>query len=1332
MMNHFVERTCTVVGGRGTQADRAAGSPGAREPDSRPLKSFGDESAYVLLGPPGSGKTAAFEHEAEREEGHYVTARDFLTFDPEPDWEGKTLFIDGLDEMRAGAAGGRTPFDAIRAKLQRLGRPPFRLSCREADWFGANDRAHLKAVAPNREVRVLRLDPLPDHGVLEILERNHRVGDPEAFVAEARKRGVEDLLLNPQNLRMLAEAVAEADEWPRTRAETFDMACRKLVSEQNPEHQVAGSGTVDTETLLDRAGELCAILLLAGKAGVTLAGNMPDTNHPRLDQIPIGDRQLLRRVVSTNLFTMPAEGRLAPEHRQIAEFLAARHLAARIGDGLPVRRALSLMTGFDSGIISELRGLSAWLATLSKVARREIIERDPLGVVLHGDTSLFSPDEKSSVFDHLTGELDQHPWLLRDRSLDPRFGDLVVPELETRFRAALANPPANESAAATARLVLRAIDGVQVPSGFAEELLAIVRDSGWQASLRYRALELCVRLRRRDQSVDGQLLEVLGHVSHRERDPVTRDELSGRLLTELYPSAMTIAQAAKYLRYPHSRAGYDWYAHFWQDLVVERSGPGQLLELLGILQKRVESAPDPWRPGPDGPDFPAGLPGRCLKALMTRPASRLKPSSLYYWIGTGLSNHLVGLDTDSLVSWLSEHPGMREKLVQLAGSDDELHRARNVAVVAIRAGHDTDQLPDNLRIRFVAEPSRTASAPTHRDNGFERRSPDPQFEAGLRELRDYMCSHLEEMRANRGPPGLLHNLAQVYLGRFAELWAPTGRERVARMLGHREDLVDSALEALVAAITRSDLPTPTELQRLTTKGRLHLLAHPVMAGMRERSKLAHGTVPPLNDQQARLAITIWYTTGEPPRILTQSPGEPPPEDDLSGVPEWLTELTEARPGLAADVLVSVSRTLLRSGREPRHGYYGLIHPTDSDQLPRHVALRLLEVFPVRCHSRLLPHLRDLLVAACCHCDGPEFVELIGKKLRCRSMSVGQQVYWLAVGHIAAPEQYSGRLESFVAGRERRIRHLTTMLVGRDGLPRQLEETWAVSVLTPLIRLLGSHYRRTPELHSGVAYRVTLEMEAATYVSRLIGRLAMSPTEQSTAALAELFARESLGHWSDKLSAAAYRQRVLRRETGFRHPGVKQVGEVLANRQPANAGDLWALTVDLLGRFSRRIRDGATSDWRQYWNVDQYNRAEKPKPEDAGRDALLSDLEQALTPLGVEGVKEGAYADDKRSDIRVSVPGYNIPIEIKRSCHDDWWSSMKTQLIAKYTRDPGTDGYGIYLVFWYGEAKGCQPLPASGRRPKSPSELRRALVDSLSRSQRRKISVCVIDVSKPAP
>ena len=159
-MTEFVARTCTEV----VDGDPTAGMQNR----GRPLEEFRTTDSYVLLGAPGSGKTQTFRDEAESQADCYVTARDFRTFDNRPEWHGKTLYIDGLDETRVGAADGRTPFDDIRAKLDRLGKPRFRLSCREADWFGANDRDRLTTVSRDRKVTVLRLDPLSADDIREI------------------------------------------------------------------------------------------------------------------------------------------------------------------------------------------------------------------------------------------------------------------------------------------------------------------------------------------------------------------------------------------------------------------------------------------------------------------------------------------------------------------------------------------------------------------------------------------------------------------------------------------------------------------------------------------------------------------------------------------------------------------------------------------------------------------------------------------------------------------------------------------------------------------------------------------------------------------------------------------------------------------------------------------------------------------------------------------------------------------------------------------------------------------------------------------------------------
>ena len=122
------------------------------EGKSAPLTSFAEAPAFVLIAEPGAGKTTAFTTEAARHGAAYVTVRDFRTFDDKPERHGRTLFLDGLDESRAGAEDGRTALDDIRRKLDLLGRPPFGLSCRWADRLAANDKERLREVSPDGDL----------------------------------------------------------------------------------------------------------------------------------------------------------------------------------------------------------------------------------------------------------------------------------------------------------------------------------------------------------------------------------------------------------------------------------------------------------------------------------------------------------------------------------------------------------------------------------------------------------------------------------------------------------------------------------------------------------------------------------------------------------------------------------------------------------------------------------------------------------------------------------------------------------------------------------------------------------------------------------------------------------------------------------------------------------------------------------------------------------------------------------------------------------------------------------------------------------------------------
>ena len=126
----------------------SAEADAASSAKSGSLEDHRDALAYVLLGEPGAGKTTAFEMEcdADPEGSERVSARDFVELDPEshPEWRGKTLFIDGLDEMRTASGNWRRPLDSIRRSLESLGYPRFRLSCRAGEWLGEDDAAALR------------------------------------------------------------------------------------------------------------------------------------------------------------------------------------------------------------------------------------------------------------------------------------------------------------------------------------------------------------------------------------------------------------------------------------------------------------------------------------------------------------------------------------------------------------------------------------------------------------------------------------------------------------------------------------------------------------------------------------------------------------------------------------------------------------------------------------------------------------------------------------------------------------------------------------------------------------------------------------------------------------------------------------------------------------------------------------------------------------------------------------------------------------------------------------------------------------------------------------
>ncbi len=1354
-MTHYVARTCTEI--------REKDERGESEIRSRSLDDFRDLDAYVLLGAPGAGKTEAFKREAAMcPDGRRVSARNLVRSTDRYRWHDATLFIDGLDEIRAGSTDGRTPLDRIHSKLNSLGCPRFRLSCREADWFGANDRTHLKTVSADGEVSVLRLDPLSEDNIREILRRNLHIHDADSFIASARERGINGLLPNPQSLRMLAAAVA-GGRWPETRKETFDLACRTLLKEHNREHQIAKRDAFDISSLMDVAGRLCVVQLLTGNAGYALTGNgIGDTDYPGLEQIPGDNRPILRHTLGTKLFEGPSEGRLAPVHRQVGEFLAARYLASLIGKGLPVGRILALLTGHDGVPVSELRGLTAWLAAHSKTSRSEIIARDPLGTILYGDVREFSTHEKRRLLEYLDREAKTKPWFWGLFGMDARLGDITTPDMGEAIRETLRDSARDDARQSFVRIVLMSVTHNRVLAGLSVPIIQIVRDDNWTPGVRLAAIDALTRQMGKTEAAVARLKSLLEDIeSGSVSDP--EDELLGSLLTQLYPVKLSPTEVLRYFRRPKVAPYIGTYLLFWVNRVPNISTNSQLAQLLDAIARDYQQLSPEFVGLEEQVNPLRRVPLLLLKRFLETLDKNISPNRLLKWLKiVSIPEFRESPDQVEFIrNWLICRPSLLQETLTLgvelcADSGNfshcvnEMERRlfdvpwppewcleqalsstnRNVArhfiqrVADFVHGHPSDESLSRgkVRDRLVENPI-LMRAFDQRLTFFgdiitQQKDQRLQYDENKRQFKQDWCdrvsAHKTALRENRCPPALLHDLALAYMGHFVNVEGETPLARLENLLDNDQDLIHAVLEGLRGSIERSDLPRADKVLQLDTQNQQHLLTWPFMAGLEEATHTASKRKFSLHEKQMRLALTIHFTVLMP-FGAPQSP-------------RWIPSLLTSHPDVVAEVLVSSVRSKINSNANFADYLYELAQLEDHAEVARLATLPLLKVFPVRCSRRHLPALQVLLEMALRHCEETPVLEVIERKLAYRSMNVAQRVYWLVAGLVASPESYIERLESYVAGNEVRVRHLAEAVTGVRGGSDPIERLDG-SAVKLLIRMMGVSYRPNSHTMSEKEHVYTLDRKTADHIRWAIGRLASDPSQSAAGILHSLAKDDNLIPWRPDLNYAITQQNDLRRDACFRHGNIEQVIQVLDNRKPANAADLAALTTEYLREISANIQDGNTSDWRQYWN-DVNHRPSNPKHEDRCRDALLSDLQHRLKPLDIDAQPEGRYADDKRSDIRVSFGKFNVPVEIKKSCHRDLWSAIRRQLIAKYTRDPGAHGYGIYLVFWFGNTEHCRPTPGEKSPPKSAAQLEERLRDPLSEEEKRKISICVIDVAKP--
>ena len=1337
----FVPRTCKKLIQPGVLSE------------SKPIESYRDLPAYILLGDPGAGKSTLFKHEAEiLKVASPISARRFIKYGPAVRDTMQPIFIDALDEGRD--SRNQNPLAVIEDVEYQLSKlnSPFRLSCSKADWLGENDLQILKNLIPN--ISVLYLDPLTEDDIACILKAKN-VKNSEQFIEHIKRHGLAEMLHNPHTLNLLIDIRVNGNALPSNKQQLFELACTANICESNKykAREISVHPTIDQ--LLDVAGYLCAIQLLAGIAGFSFQPGAADGQHPfygQLKKMPFSSVEVLVDTLKTGIFKgeEAQDEQMIPVHRTVAEFLAARFLSGQIRQNrLPFCRLLSLLPNGSGASSSDLRGLCAWLATfLNRVERCTLIERDPLGVVIYGDISGFSTEEKKLILDAYCTYLAKYDYLYFN---DPVWSVLGSADMESVFSGYLTAPLRDQAHQNTLSLVLAAMTHGEPIKSSASYLTSIIRDKTYLGKIRAEAVQALFR--QDEENANGLLAQIAEEILQgaiEDRD----DELLGSILTLLFPKTIDPDQVLQYFHPPKAPYSAGSYVLFWSQKIW--GAPGVDLPMLTDQLVEMNLSDEYQQPiDPCTQRFIKELFCKAIKALNYK----ISGQRLYNWLRLikkmGLNQAFFASDEAAeITEWLSKDMDAYKSVIEYEVSKylQDKHfficvRESNMLLLGVSP-------PAELTFWYIEKAK--LSAPQNKDlaqyyfnsafnilsKAYEKDRGDHILDEAVKDsslLTEFLFSlraastgdaetselrkkldlarqeqrtkwekafaqHIDEIRAGTAHPEIMFHLTQAYYGRLSNISGVSDQQRLADLLNDNEHLIDAAYEGLPRVLNRDDLPAVSDIIKLGKMNKQHHIRTAFLAGVELLIKKDPDLINQLRDDLLERLLAFHYT------------------DSLgSNEPNWMsTEFIEKHSQVVQQVFLKYALAMMGVKKESIGPIYPILKKPKYAKIRLAILPQLLKGFPLGASKQLLDQLLiDLFKAALDCLEKSTLDHIVKEKLKRPSMDDAQRTLWIGFGFILSPKKYAKELKKYIEKSQVRAEQLGCLLqaLWKRGKSLSLNEE---AVLEIMIEKLGSEC--SPVRPLGFS-QYTNTMQLTDLVDGLIRTLCYC-SNQSTAVLEHLLSLDSLADWHYALEKALYDKKLALSRASFNTLSVDKVCQTIANQQAANAQDLAALAYSFLQDLADKILKASTNDKKHYWNCSS-SKPLAPKVENDCRDLLLSALNEKLKVFEIDGQPEGCYVNSKRADIRLCSKNSTIPIEIKRNSHPDLWKAMRDQLINQYTSGLDTDGYGIYLVFWFG-VKDMPIPPDGGKKITTATELQNRLTQLLSVEGREKIKVLVID------
>ncbi len=459
---------------------------------------LGMASVIVVLAEPGAGKTELLKSLAGRLGVRADKASIFRHRNSTAPSE--YLVLDALDEVAKLDPSG---IDAIFVKAQETGAKLVIFSSRSSEWEEAREIRIRECFGT--DPKVVRLQPFDEDEQKALFSHHMPDEDFSAFKSELEKFDLEPLLGNPQFLRLFAEAFVESGRTFTTKKKLFEDAVRRLANV--PTNGVTQKTGSTREERIAWANEVFAKLLLSGAVGVDVTDTLEVIQFPRLTSL-VQDDQNVVSILDTQLFKPSDDpNKHEPVHRIVAEFCAARYLAARVDDSsdtFSLRRCMAVIAP-NSVVRDELRGLLGWMAALGSQALQEAaIDLDPYAVLANGDPSQLSLPSKKRLIAGLQKVAEDDPFFRRSDvwrtfSASGFFTGEVVDVLRPLLTG-------REENGHLRGLLLELLEGSGAIPQLEPELCALMLDPDGSTNTRVSAHRCLISMPEHDHAVDCKAL----------------------------------------------------------------------------------------------------------------------------------------------------------------------------------------------------------------------------------------------------------------------------------------------------------------------------------------------------------------------------------------------------------------------------------------------------------------------------------------------------------------------------------------------------------------------------------------------------------------------------------------------------------------------------------------------------------------------------------------------------------------------------------------------------------------------------------------------------------